>query len=108
MSEKPLILVAYDTTKTDKSYAACAELNSDGTVKMLTGYTGDDADEVYKIISEQGHLIKHDEEIREDERNKVLDEVYKIITDQMIKHGTDLDFNLETQELILQMKGKTE
>lgn len=41
-----------------------------------------------------------------DERKNVLDEVYRVITNQMIKHGTDLDFNLETQELILKMKGE--
>lgn len=105
MSEKPLILVVGDTINTDKPCVVCGEANK-GTVKMLVTYIGNGADEVYKMVSEQGYLYRYNDEIRAEERNKVLDEVYKIITDQMIKHGTDLDFNLETQELILQMRGE--
>lgn len=73
--------------------------------KCLDEVTGDDSIYAKGLLEWAIKKRTIDEaDIRADEREKVLDEVYKIITNQMIKHGTNLDFNLETQELILQMR----
>lgn len=64
MSKKTLIWVAYDTSKTDESCVTCVEPNN-GMAKMLVGYFGSDADEVYKIVSEQGYLAEHDQAIKD-------------------------------------------
>lgn len=77
MSEKSIIWVAYDTSKTDLSCVVCTEPKN-GRVKMRVGYMGDDADELYKIVSEQGYLTKHDKDVRNRTIEEIIDSVDKM------------------------------
>lgn len=77
MNEKSIIWVAYDTSKTDLSCVVCTEPNN-GRAKMCVGYMGDDADELYKIVSMQGYLAEHDKKVRETVIEEIIDSVDEI------------------------------
>lgn len=47
-------------------------------------------------------LADHDKQIVE----KTIDKVYDLVTNQMIRCGTPLDFNISTQEKILDLRDK--
>ena len=75
MSEKSIIWVSYDKSETYLSCVVCTEPKN-GRAKMRVGYMGDDADELYKIVSEQGYLTKHDKDVR----NRTIDEAREALT----------------------------
>lgn len=65
VNESPSILVTYDNSKSDISTIICARYRDDGEAKICTGYTGENADELYKMVSEPGYLYDHDRKIIE-------------------------------------------
>lgn len=60
MSELSSILVTYDNSKNDISTIICGRYRNDGEAKICAGYTGESADELYKIVSEPEYLYEHD------------------------------------------------
>lgn len=74
MNELSSILVTYDNSKNDISTIICGRYMDDGEVKICAGYTGESADELYKMVSEPGYLYEHDKKLVEKERRRIYEE----------------------------------
>lgn len=79
MSESSSILVTYDNSKNDISTIICGRYRHDGEAKICAGYTGESADELYKMVSEPGYLYEHDEKVR----NSTIKDVLRTIRNGM-------------------------
>lgn len=60
MNELSSILVTYDNSQNDISAIICGRYRHDGEAQICAGYTGESADELYKMLSEPGYLYEHD------------------------------------------------
>ena len=98
MNEKSIIWVAYDKSETDLSCVVCTEPNN-GRAKMRVGYMGDDADELYKIVSEQGYLAEHDKEVR----NKTIEEIRSIFCEDIFDRYSWCDGTMNFNNCSLMM-----
>lgn len=55
-----------------------------------------------RLFKHKQNLAEHDQQIIEN----VVDKIYDLVTSQMIRHNTPLDFNINTQEKILDLRDK--
>lgn len=74
MCEYNSIGVGYDKEEDISSITVMGKL-PDGKIKMLVGYNDEQADELYRMVTEQGYLKERDREIY----NKALDDVIRIL-----------------------------
>lgn len=105
MNKKSIIWVAYDTSKTDLSCVVCTEPNN-GRAKMRVGYTGESADELYKIVYEQGYLAEHDKEVRNKTIEEVIETYLDVICDDCSKCG-EICRHDDVMDMLNQMKEGT-
>lgn len=86
MKKYSFLHVTYDETQKDYPCLICCATNHE-QIKMLVGYVGKGADEIYRIITEQSYLKEHDEQIRADERMKVMNETMLFVNKHSVEIG---------------------
>lgn len=90
MKEKPIIHVSYDSSELDESVLICM-MSKNGNNYMVSGKIGEQADEVYRIVSNQDGLKKHD--------NKVVRETIDyLVQNGYINYGFDTEYLIEKME----------
>ena len=90
MRENPIIHVSYDSSGIDESVLVCM-MSKNWNHYMVSGKIGEQADEVYRIVSNQDGLNEHD--------NKVVRETLDyLVQNGYIKYGFNTDYLIEQME----------
>lgn len=63
MTGEYLTTVSYDSSDRDGSAVICGRHTRDGKISIVVGYTDEQADELQKLVTEQGYLNAYEDKV---------------------------------------------
>lgn len=92
MCEYDFIGVGYDKEEDISTITVMGKLPN-GKIKMLVGYNDEQADKLYRMVTEQGYLKEHNRKIY----NKALDDIFEFLKTKRDKKA--MKVNLDDLEI---------